>query len=54
MKFSMSGGIYNNNVTPGVYPKWSKVHLRIRFTRLESLVLFTVRTMYRTAPAIVD
>ena len=29
IKFFTGGGIYKNNVTPGVYPKWSKMHLRI-------------------------
>ena len=29
IKFFMGGDIYKNNVTPGVYPKWSRMHLRI-------------------------
>ena len=29
IKFFMGGDIHENNVTPGVYPKWSKMHLRI-------------------------
>ena len=36
----MGGDIYSNNVTPGVYPKWSKMHLRVWcIGRMESLVL---------------
>ena len=29
IKRFMGGGIYRNNVKPGVYPKWSRMHLRI-------------------------
>jgi non-ribosomal peptide synthetase-like protein len=39
------------NVSPGVYPKWSKMHLRIWcIGRLEHIVLLTLRIMYRSAP----
>ena len=51
IKFFMGGDIYKNNVTPGVYPKWSKMHLRIWcIGRLESMVLLPLRAMYRSAP----
>jgi non-ribosomal peptide synthetase-like protein len=51
IKFFMSGDIYENNVTPGVYPKWSKMHLRIWcIGRMENMVLLPLRTMYRSAP----
>ncbi|MGI9353563.1 MAG: AMP-binding protein, partial [Rhizobiaceae bacterium] len=50
IKFFMSGSIYKNNVTPGIYPKWSKMHLRIwSINRLEKLALPLVTT-YRSAP----
>jgi non-ribosomal peptide synthetase-like protein len=48
IKFFMSGDIYKNNVTPGVYPKWSKMHLRIWcIGRLENMVL---QQLGRSAP----
>jgi non-ribosomal peptide synthetase-like protein len=51
IKFFMGGDIYKNNVTPGAYPKWSKMHLRIWcIGRLESMVLLLLRAMYRSAP----
>jgi amino acid adenylation domain-containing protein len=51
IKFLLGGGIYRNNVTPGVYPKWSKMHLRIWcIGRLENIVLLSLRLMYRSAP----
>jgi non-ribosomal peptide synthetase-like protein len=51
IKFLTGGGIYSNNVSPGVYPKWSKMHLRIWcIGRLENIVLLTLRVMYRSAP----
>src|SRR3974377_842682 len=51
IKFFMGGDIYRNNVTPGVYPKWSKMHLRIWcIGLLESIVLLPLRFMYRSAP----
>ena len=51
IKFFMGGDIYKNNVTPGVYPKWSRMHLRIWcIGRLESMVLLPLRAMYRSAP----
>jgi len=51
IKFFTGGGIYSNNVRPGVYPKWSKMHLRIWcIGRLQNIVLLTLRVMYRSAP----
>src|SRR6516165_8282393 len=51
IKFFMGGDIYRNNVTPGVYPKWNRMHLRIWcIGRLESIVLLSLATMYRSAP----
>jgi non-ribosomal peptide synthetase-like protein len=51
IKLFMGGDICKNNVSPGVYPKWSRMHLRIWcIGRLENLVLLTLRTMYRSAP----
>jgi non-ribosomal peptide synthetase-like protein len=51
IKFVMGGDFYKNNVTPGVYPKWSKMHLRIWcIGRLESMVLVLLGAMYRSAP----
>ncbi len=51
IKFLLGGDIYRNNVTPGVYPKWSKMHLRVWcLGRMESLVLLPTRAIYRSAP----
>ena len=44
IKLFMGGDIYKNNVTPGVYPKWSRMHLRIWcIGRLENIVLLSLR-----------
>jgi non-ribosomal peptide synthetase-like protein len=51
IKLFMGGDVYRNNVMPGVYPKWSKMHLRIWcIGRLEQMVLRPLATMYRSAP----
>jgi non-ribosomal peptide synthetase-like protein len=51
IKFLSEGNISSNNVSPGIYPKWSKMHLRIwRIGKLENAVLTALRTMYRSAP----
>jgi non-ribosomal peptide synthetase-like protein len=51
IKRFMGGDIYRNNVTPGVYPKWSRMHLRIWcIGRLETSVLRPLSTVYRSAP----
>jgi non-ribosomal peptide synthetase-like protein len=53
IKFFMGGNIYSNKVSPGVYPKWSKMHLRIWcIGRLENIVLLTLRATYRSAPVL--
>ena len=50
IKFIMGGDIYKNNVTPGVYPKWSRMHLRIWcIGRLENMVVLSLGAMYRGA-----
>ncbi|MGC1748684.1 MAG: phosphopantetheine-binding protein, partial [Pseudolabrys sp.] len=51
IKLFLGGDIYKNNVRPGVYPKWSKMHLRIWcIGRLENMVLVPLAAMYRSAP----
>ncbi len=51
IRLFMGGGIYGNRVTPGVYPKWSRMHLRIWcIERLAQSVLRPLRTMVRSAP----
>src|SRR5438132_8777254 len=51
IKLFMGGDIYKNNVMPGLYPKWSRMHLRIWcIGRLQNMVLLTLRVMYRSAP----
>jgi non-ribosomal peptide synthetase-like protein len=51
VKLFMGGDIHKNNVTPGIYPKWSRMHLRIWcIGRLETSVLRPLGTMFRSAP----
>ena len=51
IKSFIGGDSYKNNVTPGVYPKWSRMHLRIWcIGRMENLVVVLLATMYRSAP----
>lgn len=51
IKSFIGGDIYNNKITPGVYPKWSKMHLRIWcIQRVESMVLVPLGALYRSAP----
>ncbi len=51
IKLFMGGNIYRNNVTPGAYPKWSRMHLRVWcIGRLEATVLRPLGTMFRSAP----
>jgi non-ribosomal peptide synthetase-like protein len=51
IKLFMGGHMVKNKVTPGVYPKWSRMHLRTWcIGRLERSVLFPLRTMFRSAP----
>lgn len=49
IKSFISGDNYKNNVTPGVYPKWSRMHLRVWcIRRMESLVLAPLSALYRS------
>ena len=51
IKFFMGGHLYKNRVTPGVYPKWSRMHLRVWcIRRLERSVLQPLGTLFRSAP----
>jgi non-ribosomal peptide synthetase-like protein len=51
IKLFMGGNTHRNKVTPGLYPKWSRMHLRIWcIESLERSVLAPVRTLYRSAP----
>ncbi|MGB7451911.1 MAG: AMP-binding protein [Lysobacterales bacterium] len=51
IKLFMGGHIYRNKVRAGVYPKWSRMHLRIWcIGRLEQSVLRPLATMFRSAP----
>jgi non-ribosomal peptide synthetase-like protein len=51
VKYIVCGGVYSSNVTAGVYPKWSKMHLRIWcIERMQSIVLLSLGAMYRSAP----
>jgi len=51
IKFFMGGHIYRNNVTPGVYPKWSRMHLRVWcIGRMENSVILSLGVMFRSAP----
>jgi non-ribosomal peptide synthetase-like protein len=51
LKLVLGGDIYKNNVRPGVYPKWSRMHLRVwRIERMERTVLRALAAMYRSAP----
>lgn len=51
IKSFMGGDIRKNNLTPGAYPKWSKMHLRIWcIGRMEQMVLLPLGATYRSAP----
>jgi non-ribosomal peptide synthetase-like protein len=51
IKLFMGGHLYRNRVTPGVYPKWSRMHLRVWCVgRLENSVIVPLSTMFRSAP----
>ena len=50
IKLVIGGHIYRNGVTPGVYPKWSRMHLRVWcIGRLENSVLLPLAAV-RSAP----
>ncbi|HKO60324.1 MAG TPA: TraX family protein, partial [Pyrinomonadaceae bacterium] len=51
IKLFMGGHVYQNKVTPGEYPKWSRMHLRIWcIGRMEEFVLRPLSSIYRSAP----
>jgi len=53
VKLLMGGHLYKNNVTPGVYPRWSRMHLRAWcIQRLEQSVLrpLALGSLFRSAP----
>ena len=51
IKLFMGGHLYKNNVTAGVYPKWSRMHLRVWcIARLENSVLLPLGALFRSAP----
>ncbi|MEH6570109.1 MAG: hypothetical protein V7709_13605, partial [Halioglobus sp.] len=51
IKLLMGGHLYKNKVTPGIYPKWSRMHLRVWcIGRLENSVLGPLGTVFRSAP----
>ena len=51
IKLFMGGHVYRNKVTPGVYPKWSRMHLRTWcIERLERSVLRPLGSLFRSAP----
>jgi non-ribosomal peptide synthetase-like protein len=51
VKLLLGGHIYKNHVTAGVYPKWSRMHLQVWcIGRLESMVLLSLGSIYRSAP----
>jgi len=51
IKLFMGGHVYRNNVTPGIYPKWSRMHLRLWcIGRMEQVVLLPLAAMFRSAP----
>lgn len=51
IKLFMGGHIYRNKVAPGVYPRWSRMHLRTWcIGRLERSVLAPLGTLFRSAP----
>ena len=51
IKLLLSGTVYRNKVTPGSYPKWSRMHLRIWFSaQMQRFSLVPLDTVYRSAP----
>ena len=51
IKRCLGGDLYRNNISPGIYPRWSRMHLRTWYIgRLERSVLVPLRTMFRSAP----
>jgi non-ribosomal peptide synthetase-like protein len=51
IKRFMGGDTHKNNVTPGAYPKWSRMHLRTWcIRRMERSVLRPLGMLFRSAP----
>ena len=51
IKLCIGGHPRHNNVTPGAYPKWSRMHLRVWYIeRLQLWVLRPFNAMYRSPP----
>ena len=51
IKLVLWGDSRRNNVTPGAYPKWSRMHLKVWcIGRMEGLVLLPLGAIYRSAP----
>jgi non-ribosomal peptide synthetase-like protein len=51
IKLLLRGTVYRNKVTPGSYPKWSRMHLRIWFSaQMQRFSLVPLDTVYRSAP----
>jgi len=51
IKLGMGGDFHRNNVTPGIYPKWSRMHLRVWcIGHMEAAVLTPLNVVYRSAP----
>jgi non-ribosomal peptide synthetase-like protein len=51
IKSFIGGDASQNNITPGLYPKWSRMHLRVWcIGRLENMVLVPIDTLFRSAP----
>src|SRR6185503_7930599 len=51
IKLVLSDTFYPTKVTPGTYPKWSKMHLRIWFSaQMQRFSLVPLDTVYRSAP----
>jgi non-ribosomal peptide synthetase-like protein len=51
IKLLLSDTVYPTKVTPGIYPKWSKMHLRIWFSaQMQRFSLVPLDTVYRSAP----
>ena len=51
IKLCVGGHVHENGVKPGVYPRWSRMHLRTWcIGRLERSVLRPLSTMFRSAP----
>jgi len=51
IKLLLSGSVYRTKVTPGIYPKWSRMHLRIWFSgQMQKFSLVPLDTVYRSAP----